>query len=149
MTRFLKILWNRLRGFLVDGHDGNTIAPKERITRFILSRTHFSKQNARAKVAAFLPPPNLQMSVYRTETVDEAAIWEIGGKYVAKPQDRTIRARGDLLAGVILQVGLKVVPDTKPHKLHANIVGWPNAKDEQRMIAVELANAATLRVPPT
>jgi len=89
------------------------------------------------------------MSVYRTDTVDEGEIWEIGRKYVAEPQGKTIRARGDLLAEVILHVGLEVVPDPKPHKLHANIVGWPNEKNEQRMIAVELANAATPGFPPT
>jgi len=36
--------------------------------------------------------------------------------------------------------------DTVPHPLHANIIEWPAEKDEQKMLAIEIANNATLFV---
>jgi len=100
-----------------------------------------------------MPPPNLRESVYRTTNKPSAEIWEIGELFVAKPMSekvgkiKTIQGRADITAVQIMnKKGLDVSPDTEPHPFHANIIGWPEAKDEQKMLAVELANEASLHL---
>ncbi len=149
MIRFLKVWWGTFREFSLKNFPSNNIDPTERISRYILNRKgKFSRENQRVKYSAFLPPPNLEMSVYRIDDLGEHDIWEIGTKYVAEPQGKHVYARGDLRAKTIFSVGLGIAPDPKPHKLHANIINWPVEKDKQKMRAVELANAAVLQIPP-
>lgn len=100
------------------------------------------------KYAAYLPASNGETSVYRTSGLTEEEIWEIGQEKVAKPSGRSLHARGDTPASVILKTGLAITPETTPHPLHANIVNWPLEKDEQRMLALEIANEATLTLSP-
>ncbi len=100
------------------------------------------------KYGAYLPASNSETSIYRTPALTEEEIWEIGKGYVAKPMNRTLYARGDITAAMILKTGLDIVPETTPHPLHANIVKWPSEKDEQKMLAVEIANEATLAIHP-
>lgn len=148
MIRFLKTLLHTLIGSSAEEQVVvGSVASTELITRYVLNKRQFSVLNKRIKPAAFLPPPNLQMSVYRTEAIDESAIWDIGTKYVAEPQDKVLCARGDLSAEKFADFGLEIVPDVRPHPLHANVEGWPTEKDKQKMIAVELANAADPRFP--
>lgn len=99
------------------------------------------------KYAAYLPASNRETSVYRISGLSEEVIWEIGQENVANPSGRTLYARGDTQAAVILKTGLALVPETTPHPLHANIAEWPSDKDEQKMLAMEIANEATLAVP--
>ena len=65
---------------------------------------------------------------------------------VGEPSDRTLQAWGDVLAGIVFDVGLDVRPDNVPER-HAAIIGWPEQKDEQISLAQQLAEAATLRLP--
>ncbi len=91
MIRFLKNLWSTFKGSSVKQQSSDRVSPSERISRYILHRKgRFSREKRRVKPAAFLPPPNLEMSVYRTGTLDEPEIREIGNKYVAEPQDKKI-----------------------------------------------------------
>jgi len=148
MIRYLKTWYTRFKDYTAEVKTIDDIAPSERISRYILSRRQFSRDKQRVKYAAFLPPPSLEMSVYRTDTLKEAEIWEIGKVKVADPQNKTIHARGDIDATCIYAANLSIVPDPQPHKLHANITAWPSEKSEQKMIAIELANAAKLFLPP-
>ena len=149
MIRFLKVFWDTFRGDNAKHRAPDSIASNERVTRYILSRKQFSRENKRIKYAAFLPPRDLELSVYRTNRLDGGEIWEIGKRFVAEPQGKTVLARGDLQAATIVEVGLGAAADTQPHKLHANIVGWPAEKSEQKMLAIEFANAASIEFPPT
>jgi len=120
----------------------------ERISRYILSKRYFNAANRTVKYAAYLPAPNGETSVYRTSSLPEEEIWKTGQEYVAKPSKRTLYARGDTTAAVILKTGLDVIPETTPHPLHANILNWPSEKDEKKMFAIEIVNEATLAVCP-
>lgn len=104
--------------------------------------------NQTVKSGTYLPAPNGETSVYLTSGVSEEKIWNIGREYVAKPRERTLHARGDVTVVAIVKTGLKVVPDTGPHPRHANITGWPPEKDERKMLAVEIADASKLMLPP-
>lgn len=123
------------------------MAANEQIARYILSKRYFSTTNRTVKYGAYLPAPDGETSVYRITGLSEEGVWEIGQEYVAKPSNRTLYARGDTPAIVILKTGLALVPETTPHPLHANITNWPADKDEQKMLALEIANEAVLAQP--
>ncbi|MET0091845.1 MAG: hypothetical protein ABW068_17840 [Candidatus Thiodiazotropha sp.] len=148
MVRFLRRLLTIFLGSARKSlHQGN-VAANEQIARYILSKRHFSTSKRTVKYAAYLPAPNGETSVYRTSGVSEEDIWEIGQENVAKPSGRTLYARGETTAGVILRTGLALFPESTPHPLHANIMNWPSEKDEQKMLALEIANEATLTNSP-
>lgn len=65
---------------------------------------------------------------------------------VGGPSGRTLKAWGNVLAGLVFDVGLDVRPDNVPER-HAAIIGWPEQKDEQISLAQRLAEAATLHLP--
>jgi hypothetical protein len=123
------------------------VEASEQIARYILSKRHFSTTNRTVKYGAYLPAPDGETSVYRISELSEEEIWEIGQENVAKPSNRTLYARGDTPANVILKTGLTLVPETTSHPLHANIVKWPSDKDEQKMLALEIVNEAVLALP--
>lgn len=149
MMQFLRALFRQYRDFFHSTDAQHEIDDAERITRYLLNRKgRFSPNANRVKYAAFLPAPNGETSVYRTSNVTEHDIWDIGAQYVAKPQSATIKARGDLKAIHIHNIGLLIESEPTPHPLHANIVNWPEEKHEQKMLALQLANHATLCIPP-
>ena len=128
------------------------VRPDERLTRFIFSKQHFSVVNQRVKYAALIPPKKSpeEISVYRTSSLTESQVWEIGREYV-KRGDRTIKARADLLAGDVYEIDfidLKVIPDTRPHHLHANIVPIPVVREDRDEVLKELACVSTLVMAP-
>jgi len=60
-------------------------------------------------------------------------------------QARNLYGRGDIQALNILENNLQIDPDNKPRR-HANIIGWPELKEERKSIAQELAAKASLRL---
>lgn len=94
-----------------------------------------------------MPANNGETSVYRTSGIGEKEILDIGKTYVADPQGKTVHARGDTVAKHITEIGLRIAAKRTPHVRHANIIGWPTAKDEQKMLAIELASKASLQLP--
>jgi len=128
--------------------DPQRISPQEPIARYLLSRRHFSPERGRAKSRAFLPPADtLGTSVFRIYSLRDSEVWDLGEKHVAAPIGRTLHGRADLLASQIEVIGLRLKPDNVPER-HADIVGWPQAKDEQLSLAQELAEVAVLRLRP-
>ncbi|MBI2016300.1 MAG: hypothetical protein HY616_13940 [Candidatus Rokubacteria bacterium] len=69
-------------------------------------------------------------------------MWRIG-EAVAQTSQRVLHARGDVLAKAVFTAELEIRPDNKP-KRHAAIVGWPEQKDRQMLLAQQLAVAAEL-----
>ena len=120
---------------------------QEKLSRFIFSRSHFSPAKGEVKFGAFMPPKNSKdLSVYQTSALADEAIWEIGSAYVQK--ERQLKARADLFAQVVFDVGLDIVPETSDHRLHANITPWPDDEVERRSIATELALRSKLAILP-
>ena len=66
---------------------------------------------------------------------------------MSRPTARTLHGRADILASQVEVVGLRLKPDNVPER-HAEIVGWPQAKDEQLSLAQQLAAVALLRLRP-
>lgn len=121
----------------------SSVPPNSDISRFILQKSHFSKENGRVKYSAWLPNQNGETSVFITTGLEEDEIWIIGESHVAAPQGKTLYARGVTLSSVVTESGLSLNFDNEPPR-HANIEGWPAEKSEQKMLAIELAEASSL-----
>lgn len=125
----------------------------ERLTHFIFSKkSGFSTERREVKYGAFIPQKKSpeEISVYRTSSLTESQVWELGREYV-KRGERSIKARADLLAGDVYDIdfiNLKVTPDTKPHELHANIVPIPIVREDRNEVLRELARLSTLVMAP-
>ncbi len=118
------------------------------LTRFIFSKKHFSIKNRTVKYGAFLPPPNsTDLSVFFVLSLTNSEIWEIGRAYVQTEQ-RKLKARADLSVEDVYAINLKVLPDTQPHELHANITPFPLDKRERTAIARKLAVVSRLEIIP-
>jgi hypothetical protein len=118
----------------------------EILSRFIFSDSHFRRGQGGVKPVPFLPSPeSLETSVFRGTGLTRSEI-RAAGDVAGEPRGRTLKAWGDVLAGVVFGVGLNVRPDNVPER-HAAIIGWPEQKDAQISLAQQLAEAATLRLP--
>lgn len=118
------------------------------LSRFIFSKRHFSIENSTVKYGAFIPPPNsADLSVFSVSSLTNSEIWEIGRKYV-QTNERKLKARADLLVEKVYAVNLKVIPDTQPHELHANITSCPLDKRERTALARKLAVVSRLEIIP-
>ena len=91
-------------------------------------------------------PRNGQTSVFRTSGLTERAIWLLGRNQLGLPPGRRIHGRGDVEASNIRLVTLRVEPETSTHPRHANILGWPSEEEQQKILALQLALKATLRI---
>ncbi len=97
------------------------VAPAENLARFIFSSSHFSRENNRVKHNAFMPAPD--------------------GK------SQPLHARADIAAAELARVNLTVALSEPPPR-HCNIEGWPAEKSAQKLIAMDLADAAGLVLKP-
>jgi hypothetical protein len=116
------------------------VSDSELLARFVLFSGWF-RANGTVKQDAFIPPPNLQLSVTRHTGLSESELWDIG-LAVAEARPARFYGRADLLADSARNSRLKVESTPTP-KNHANITGWPGDKPAQKIIALELAAAAT------
>ncbi len=128
--------------------------PEERLSRFILTKRHFSRMHQKVKVQAFKPHdpssehPERQHSVYRTDDCSEEEIWSLGDEYVTRlrPDHKPILGRGDIKCKEVLEQDLLVVSAPVPHPRHANIVNWPEDESLREAKALELSRKAQLHL---
>lgn len=121
------------------------ISPRENISRYIFNKRHYNQQNV--KQAAFIPPRNLALSIYRVDGLTSDQIWAIGEEYVVPKRGLPILARADLnVEDIKSSSQVSINPKPTPHPRHADIIGWPSEKSEQKLIASELALASELKV---
>ena len=126
------------------------IVPTEVLTRYVLDKNSYKPSEGRVRHSAFMPPSNLRLSVYRSSGQSEAMIWELGNQNVAAHRNKPLVGRADILASDVSDSNedLKLSPDTEPHPLHANIAGWPEQKDKQKLIAIKLASKSKFSLYP-
>ena len=115
----------------------------EPLSRFLFSKTRYSREKMRVRHSAFMPEPrSLETSVFRTTGLRPEQVWAIGSS-VAQPVGHKLHGRAEVLAHVPRRLGLDVRPDNQPER-HAAIVGWPAEKDGQQLLAIQLAAEAVL-----
>ena len=115
------------------------ISPNERLSHFIMHKDEIRPSNQTVKFRAFMPPKSKRLSVYRTSTLSEHEIWSIGAKFVAEPQDTTLYGRADVFARDIYALNQKVEPEPSIHCLHADIIPWPDKREDKQLLATQLA----------
>lgn len=120
------------------------VAPEERLSRFLLDKRHIRSMNNTVRFNAFLPPTSGKLSVYRTSEQNDAEIWKIGHDFVGIPRQKEVIGRADLVAEAVISQGLSVEPETTPHPLHADIVGWSQDTSLNKLTAIKLAAMASV-----
>ncbi len=115
-----------------------SISLSENLSRFIFKRQHI--RNNKGHWRAFEPPRNLRMSVFRTSDISEEEIWNFG-ENVATERGKPLNGRVDITVLSVKNNGLDMYPDASPSR-HANIINWPERKEEQMEIAMRLADAS-------
>ena len=85
-----------------------------------------------------MPNNSGKTSVCRISGITDVQIWEIGLE-VARMRGKSLLGRADIRVFNILSKSLVVVPTDPPPIRHADIVGWPEDKDQRISIAQELA----------
>jgi len=128
-------LWITLTGFFHRGNKQNIWG--DLLNRFLTHKNQFAA--SRVKSSAFLPPKNLKLSVFLTAGLTIQQIWSLGEKHLAV----TIYGRAELTITDVAAVGLKVDVNNKPER-HANLIGWPTRKSEQKLWALKLADKSSL-----
>jgi hypothetical protein len=88
-------------------------------------------------------PKDLKLSVFLTEDLSAEQIWMLGQKYVSP----NIYGRAELTRSAVSEIGLRVEVDNKPLR-HANVVGWPVQKSEQKLYALKMAEKSSLYLKP-
>lgn len=102
----------------------------------------------RLKYNAFLPRSidggAFSLSVFRIDGLAEDEVWDLARTHVLPnlPAGRRIHGRGDLTADEVVAANPLAVDfdDTPPR--HANVIGWPQDREGQKVLAQALAAAA-------
>ena len=117
----------------------------EKLSRFIFEKRHLYA-DGRPKHNAFLPARDLKTSVFRKSRMSDHE-YEYTQSVVAT-QRQAKEPRKKLVGAAIISVTsvreekLEVEPEESDLKWHADIVGWPEEKQKQKLIAIELAKKA-------
>lgn len=154
MIQFLKELWKALSQS-TQGKGNIQAAPisqDEQVARFIYHKSDWSKQTSRPKPKVFLPMKEAgqwETSVCRVSTASEQRIWEIAN--LARSPLPAL-ARADLSTNSVKAAGLltEAAPDFEAnYQEHAVIVGWPDEKEKQMELSIQLAASAELVLAPS
>ena len=113
------------------------ISADEIVSRFVRYHRWIRSSDSSVRPDAFMPPPELQLSVNRQQGLSEEALWEIGQKTVGD-----IVGRADLTVGSIMPPLMIEVSPIPTNANHAHIAGWPSDKPAQKNLAQRLAAVA-------
>lgn len=116
----------------------------EILSRFIFHSDCFRTSDNTVKHTAFLPGRDGETSVFRISGISQNEICDIGHEVGAK-RGKPMLGWAAIIAYIILNKGLKIIPSEPPTR-HAIIVGWPQERSGQRLIALELAANAELHL---
>lgn len=100
------------------------VRPDERLARFLRSGSHVAKSTGRIKAAAFLPAPDDDTSVFRSDGMESNEIRDLAAEHV---EQATVHGTALVGANHVFDEDLEVVA-VEPPPRHANIRGWPTAE---------------------
>lgn len=125
---------------------GITLYNSDPLARFLFSKNFYSTQKMSVKTSAFMPrEPGGKVSTSAIRALCSWTIFRLGSSVGQRRQGR-LRGFARISVGdVARQPSLEVELDNSPWR-HANIQGWPSQKDACKMLAAELADAATLQL---
>jgi len=131
-----------------DGENVPPITSDEWLARFIHYQRYI-RQDRTARADAFIPHPYPDLSVTRHLNLSESELWRIGHD-IAGQINKTLHGRVDAQVFVFQRQGLRVVADPifPENPNHANVTGWPAEKPAQKIIAQQIAAAASKVLAP-
>jgi len=131
---------------MIDDDNIPPVADDEWLARFIVNSNEF-RQDDTVRPKLFMPYKFVALSVNRHRDCTEEEIWDVGFE-VAEMRQRTLYGRADIKAASARIAPLDVVakPLMPRNPNHAEIVGFPPAKEDQQALAVKLAAAASKRI---
>ena len=122
------------------------LLPDEPLARFIRDKSYYRPSDRSIRHSAFMPASkDKQVSVFRISGLAAPVIWEIGNRYVAIPLGKLLLGRADIKVSDSLGIGLQVIPNDNPPR-HANIGGWPEDSSKHKLLAMQLAEKASLHL---
>jgi hypothetical protein len=134
----------------IDPENVPPVTDAELLARYVTTSRHFRSSDNTVKQDLFMPHPYIELSVTRHLDATEPEIWDVGFDVVATQIDRNLYGRTDIQACDCnidsLQVTAKPILPKNPN--HADIEGWPSAKQDQKAIAIKLAASASKLIPP-
>jgi hypothetical protein len=138
---------------MMDPNQIPLVAAHELLARFITQSKQFRASDQSVKPDLFIPFRLTELSVtrHREATIEE--LWQCG-RDVAVLRKQTLYGRSDLLTSTCMVGPLSVVPDPilppdEPfNPNHANIAGFPAAKEDQKALAIKIAHKASRRIAP-
>jgi len=121
----------------------------ELLARFVL-RSSWVRRDGTIRPDAFVPPPNLQLSVSRHTGRSTSELWR-RGEAVAAARDVRLVGRADIrVERVRAAKPLNAIADPiEGDPGHALIVGWASEKPTQKMMAMQLAGDASYTPAPS
>jgi hypothetical protein len=123
------------------------VADDEVLARFIVASSWVRATDNSVKQDAFIPPPNLELSVSRHVNITDEELWQLGCDVAANRQ-RQLYGRADFLAAQARGLALQLEP-LEPPKNHACVMGWPPDKPSQKIIAQKLAAMSKFVATPS
>jgi hypothetical protein len=134
---------------MIDPENVPPVTDAELLARYVTTSRHFRSSDNTVKQDLFMPHPYIELSVTRHLDATEPEIWEVGVD-VAAQIDRKLYGRTDIQACDCNIDSLKVTakPILPKNPNHADIEGWPSAKQDQKVIALKLAASASKLIPP-
>lgn len=125
------------------------VTSDELMGRFIIFSKHIRPSDNTVKPDAFVPHPQVELSVTRHREATEDELWK-EGRRVAAFRTARLYGRADVAANTFEKEDLTVVE--KPiaeNPNHADVIDWPADKAAQKMKAREIANKAVFVAAPT
>lgn len=133
---------------MIDPANLPPVAADELLARYILFRDHIRTSDQTVKANAFIPHPHSELSVNRHHSCTSGEIWAFGHA-VAEKRDKTLHGRADVRANDFAYHELSVDPDPiEGNPNHSIVTGWPQAKHDQKIIALEIAAVAAFVPAP-
>jgi hypothetical protein len=131
--------------------DPNNVPPvddDELLARFILNSNEFRGDDS-VKPALFMRYKKVTLSVNRHRDATPGETWQIA-RSVALQRKKTLYGRSDIsaLACKIDSLSVVAAPLLPENPNHADIVGYPPTREDQKSLAQELAAAASRRIAP-
>jgi len=135
---------------MIDPDHVPPIEEAEMLARYVMQSGHFRQSDLTVKPNLFIPHPYQELSVTRHRDASEPEIWT-AGEDVATQQQKRLYGRADIQARACIVESLRVTAKPFPNNPnHADIEGWPSQKQDQKAIALKLADAASqLKLPPS
>ena len=124
---------------MIDPSNNPPVADNELLARFIVYSDE-KRPDGTVKHKLFLPYKLIELSVNRHREATSEETWKVGYD-VAAERDRTLYGLANIRASNCRFDKLNVLPDPilPKNPNHANIIGYPPAKEDQMAIAKVLA----------